>query len=65
MKRFLLLVTLALGLAGSSELSAQKRKFVHPGITYTRADLHRMKAIAEARREPFYTTFQDMLKDCY
>lgn len=65
MKRFLLLVTLALGLAGFSELSAQKRKFVHPGITYTRADLDRMKAMVEARREPFYTTYQALLNDRY
>ena len=44
---------------------AQKRTFVHPGITYTQADLDRMKAMVEARQEPFYTTFQHMLKDGY
>ncbi len=36
---------------------AAQRKFIHPGITYTQADLDRMKAMIEARREPFYSTF--------
>lgn len=44
---------------------AQKRTFVHPGITYTRADLDRMKAMVEARQEPFYTTYLNLLNDGY
>ena len=56
---------LALGLLASVQLSAQKRQFVHPGITYTQADLDRMKAMVEARQEPFYTTYQALLKDSY
>lgn len=44
---------------------AQKREFVHPGITYTKADLDRMKAMVEARQEPFYTTFQELLNSGY
>lgn len=34
-----------------------KRTFVHPGLTYTQADLDRMKAMVEAKQEPFYATF--------
>lgn len=36
---------------------AAARKFVHPGITYTQGDLDRMKAMVEAKVEPFYSTF--------
>lgn len=36
-----------------------QRKFKHPGILYTQADLDRMKAMVEARREPFYSAFLD------
>lgn len=56
---------LALGMLAFLQVQAQKRAFVHPGITYTQADLDRMKAMVEARQEPFYTTFQNMLKDRY
>ncbi len=58
-------VALGLGLLAFLQAQAQKRVFVHPGITYTRADLDRMRAMVEARQEPFYTTFQQMLKDGY
>lgn len=34
-----------------------QREFIHPGITYTQADLNRMKAMVNARREPFYSTY--------
>ena len=58
-------VAFALGMLVFLQGQAQKRTFVHPGITYTQADLDRMKAMVEARQEPFYTTFQHMLKDGY
>ncbi len=47
------------------QVVAQPRVFEHPGLTYTRADLDRMKAMVEARREPYYSTFQAMLADNY
>lgn len=49
----------------SLHAQAQKRTFVHPGITYTQADLDRMKAMVEARQEPFYTTYLNLLDDRY
>ena len=62
-KRFWIKSLLCLCLA--MPLQAQKRVFVHPGITYTQADLDRMKAMVEARQEPFYTTYLALLKEGY
>ena len=39
---------------------ANARTFVHPGLTYTQGDLDRMKAMVEAKEEPFYSTFLRM-----
>ncbi len=36
---------------------AQRRNFIHPGITYTQGDLDRMKAMVKAKHEPYYSTF--------
>lgn len=41
----------------SLSVGAAPRKFLHPGITYTQGDLDRMKAMVEAKVEPFYSTF--------
>jgi hypothetical protein len=35
-----------------------KSRFVHPGISHTQADLDRMKAMVDAKVEPFYTNYQ-------
>lgn len=51
--RFLLL---ALSVSVCTGISAQ-RKFKHPGISYTQADIDRMKAMVEAKQEPFYSGF--------
>lgn len=37
------------------------RTFVHPGISYTQGQLDRMKAMVEAKAEPYYTTYLNML----
>ncbi len=42
-----------------------QRTFQHPGITYTQADLDRMKAMVEAHQEPFYTTYLGLLSSGY
>ena len=39
---------------------ALSRTFVHPGLTYTQGDLDRMKAMVEAKEEPFYSTYLRM-----
>jgi hypothetical protein len=36
------------------------RTFVHPGCSYTQGQLDRMKAMVEAKVEPYYTTFQNL-----
>jgi len=42
-----------------------QRKFIHPGITYSQGDLDRMKAMVEARREPFYSTYLKLVSSSY
>lgn len=37
-----------------------ERKFVHPGLSYTQGQLDRMRAMVEAKVEPYYTTFQNL-----
>lgn len=44
---------------------AAQRKMVHPGISYTQADIDRMRAMIAAKQEPFYTAFQYLLNDRY
>lgn len=54
-------------IAGFIEIaSAQsQRRFVHPGITYTQGDFDRMKAMVEARQEPYYSTFFKLKESSY
>lgn len=40
-----------------------QRKMMHPGISYTQADLDRMRAMVEAKQEPFYSGFLSMRDD--
>lgn len=58
--KFLFVVTLIM--AGSFNVLA-KRTFIHPGISYTQADLDRMKAMVAAKQEPFYSTYLKMKAD--
>ena len=50
-------VAFALGMLVFLQGQAQKRTFVHPGITYTQADLDRMKAMVEPGRSRFIPRF--------
>lgn len=54
-------------IAGFIEIaSAQSQcRFVHPGITYTQGDFDRMKAMVEARQEPYYSTFLKLKESSY
>ena len=45
--------------------AAAQRKFVHPGISYTQADLDRMRSMVKAQQEPFYSAFQLLKTDYY
>ncbi len=51
--------------AALTPVAALSRTFVHPGLTYTQGDLDRMKAMVEAREEPFYSTFLKMKASSY
>ncbi len=57
--RFNLLILLAMMLIVPASLRAE-RKFVHPGCSYTQGQLDRMKAMVEAKVEPYYTTFLNL-----
>lgn len=45
-----------IALGGTADAQAQ-RKFKHPGLSYTQADIDRMRAMVEAKQEPFYSGF--------
>lgn len=49
----------------TSDVAQSQRRFVHPGITYTQGDLDRMKAMVEARQEPYYSTFLKLKESSY
>ena len=42
-----------------------QRSFVHPGLTYTQADLDRMKTMVKAKQEPFYSTYKELVRSEY
>lgn len=61
LSKYLYITALISLMMGSVQKACAERKFVHPGITYTQADIDRMKAMIAAKEEPFYSTFM-MLK---
>ncbi|MCM1490202.1 MAG: DUF4979 domain-containing protein [Muribaculum sp.] len=42
-----------------------ERQFVHPGCTYTQGQIDRMRAMVEAKVEPYYTTFLKLKESDY
>ncbi len=62
-----ILGTLLLGLCLTmpATQAAAQRRFMHPGITYTQADIDRMKAMIATRQEPYYSTFQALQSSSY
>lgn len=61
-----ILVTIIAGaFALALALPMAARTFVHPGISYTQGQIDRMRAMVEAKEEPFYTTFRNMLNTEY
>jgi hypothetical protein len=42
-----------------------QRHFTHPGISYTKADIDRMKAMIAAKQEPFYSSYQRFANSRY
>lgn len=61
-KLILLLVAATIGMAIPGVAA---RKFVHPGLSYTQGQLDRMRAMVEAKVEPYYTTFQNLKNSRY
>jgi hypothetical protein len=59
------LAVLLLCVAFSPVATNAQRKFVHPGLSYTQADLDRMKAMVQAHQEPFHATFQAMVNSAF
>ena len=62
MKR-LMIILFALACFGISGFA--ERTFVHPGCSYTQGQLDRMKAMVEAKEEPYYSTYLDLLNSEY
>lgn len=46
-------------------LTVSARDFVHPGMSYTIADLDRMRQMIASRTEPYYSTFQALKESAY
>ena len=66
MNKWKTFIFVVLVLFSGSYASAQpKRSFSHPGITYTRSDIDRMKAMIDARQEPYYSTFLKLKESPY
>jgi len=62
MKKILLLLIAVVCICSATAQTSVQRRFIHPGLTYTQGDLDRMKAMVEARQEPFYTAFVNFSK---
>lgn len=46
-------------------LTVSARDFVHPGMSYTSADIDRMRQMIASRTEPYYSTFQALKESSY
>lgn len=46
-------------------LTVSARDFVHPGMSYTTADLDRMRQMIASGTEPYYSTFQALKESSY
>lgn len=44
-------------------LSAESRQFVHPGISHKKSDIDRMRAMIQAKIDPWYTSFLNLSND--
>lgn len=62
MMKYLRIVAMILVAFASANVMGQ-RKFVHPGITFTQADIDRMKVMYENKVEPFYSGFLALRDD--
>lgn len=61
MKKFFTLLVMMITVLAT----ANARTFQHPGITYTKADILRMKAEIAAQAEPYYSTYEALVSNGY
>ncbi len=61
MKKFIKLSIPVLAMLMFTTSINAERKFVHPGCSYTQGQLDRMKAMVQAKVEPYYTTFTNLV----
>ena len=61
----LICIVWVIWLGSIHEVVQAQRAFVHPGITYTKGDLDRMKAMIEVQKEPYYSTFLKLKESPY
>lgn len=54
---------LLLGCLLFTTVATAQRRFQHPGISHTQADIDRMRAMIAARREPFFSAFEALRND--
>lgn len=59
------LLTIMIALVALNLSVFAERTFVHPGCSYTQGQLDRMKAMVEAKVEPYYTTYLNLLNSEY
>ena len=58
------MILLCVCLAGLNAMG-QQRVFKHPGISYTQADIDRMRAMVDAGQEPYYSAFLEFKESRY
>jgi len=63
MNRLKTLLTLLFAVLATVTTATAQRRFLHPGITYTQADIDRMRAMIDAQREPYYSAFKALKND--
>ncbi len=56
---------IGLFLLGGVAISSVARDFVHPGLSYTSADLERMRTMITDEEEPYLTTFEALKNSTY
>lgn len=61
MKRSFILAAYMVCVLALAFTASADRTFVHPGCSYTQGQLDRMKAMVEAKQEPYYTTFMNLV----
>lgn len=65
MKRFFRQISVVAVLLLGLQYVHAGRTFVHPGISYTQADIDRMRSLIAAKQEPYYSAFTALKNSSY